>query len=103
MQCYLRLAGPRYTQRLIDYFVENPRVQAEGLDSLGSGDGNGKPITVEAITGDREGLYWGKVPEKVRRQAVEKAVKGGQPQTANEGTTNHDAEDTQPTRKRRRW
>ena len=31
------------------------------------------------MTGEREKLYWGKVPEKVRRQAVEKAVAGSMP------------------------
>lgn len=29
---------------------------------------------MEMVDGTREELYWGKVPEKVRRQAVEKAL-----------------------------
>ena len=32
-------------------------------------------ITPELVLGKREELYWEKVPEKVRRQAVEKALK----------------------------
>ena len=35
---------------------------------------DGKPVQVEVVTGEREAVYWEKVPEKVRRQAVEKAV-----------------------------
>lgn len=31
-------------------------------------------ITMEIVQGKREELYWDKVPEKVRRQAVQKAV-----------------------------
>ena len=34
-----------------------------------------KPIVMERMQGKKEELYWEKVPEKVRRQAVDKAVK----------------------------
>lgn len=35
---------------------------------------NLKPIIMEVVDGAREELYWNKVPEKIRRQAVEKAM-----------------------------
>ena len=55
-------------------------MQAHGLDSAGSppsSDGTGtgpKPISAELVDGEREALYWNKVPEKVRREAVRKAM-----------------------------
>ena len=36
---------------------------------------------MEVIVGTREELYWLKVPEKLRRQAVEEAALGGVSQT----------------------
>ena len=53
-------------------------MQTEGLDGAGSpgSDCARRPLAVEAVGGEREELYWGKVPEKVRRQAVERAVTG---------------------------
>ena len=87
-QCHLRLAHPSHTDRLVRHFTDNPTVQSIGLDGDGvpasnNGSGGGqKPIVLEAVTGEREELYWAKVPEKVRRQAVEKAVLGGTVATA---------------------
>lgn len=76
-QCHIRLAAPHHTQQLARHFAEHPTVQTQGLDGVGSAESAGKkPFVVEIITGEREALYWGKVPEKVRRQAVEKAVLG---------------------------
>jgi hypothetical protein len=37
--------------------------------------GSQKAITTEIIEGKKEEVYWEKVPEKVRRQAVDKAVR----------------------------
>lgn len=56
-------------------------MQTEGLDGAGSpgSDCARRPLAVEAVGGEREELYWGKVPEKVRRLAVEKAVTGAVP------------------------
>ncbi|KAI0787136.1 hypothetical protein BC629DRAFT_1582279 [Irpex lacteus] len=59
--CYLRLATPKYTTQLVAHFSDNPVVQTTGLDDT-------------VVDGTREELYWLKVPEKIRRQAVEKAV-----------------------------
>lgn len=50
-------------------------MQSHGLDDAGTDlDADSKPITVEIVQGRREQLYWEKVPEKVRRQAVQKAT-----------------------------
>ncbi|KAF9234358.1 hypothetical protein BU15DRAFT_90007 [Melanogaster broomeanus] len=74
--CYLRLASPHYTTLLMEYFIEHVTVHAHGLDATGRRPtGDDKPISVEIIQGKKEELYWEKVPEKVRRQAVDKAVK----------------------------
>ncbi len=79
MQCYLRLATPKHTTQLVAHFSDDPVVQTTGLDDTGSSpSANKKAITVEVVDGTREELYWLKVPEKIRRQAVEKAVLGGQ-------------------------
>jgi len=50
-------------------------VQERGLDDTGTTQkSNGDTITMEIVQGKREELYWDKVPEKVRKQAVQKAV-----------------------------
>lgn len=53
-------------------------MQRQGLDSTGAeGDAEGggtKPISMEVVEGAREELYWSKVPEKIRREAVRKAI-----------------------------
>lgn len=44
---------------------------------LSSSDKNNsqlKPVVAEQVLGKREEVYWEKVPEKIRRQAVEKAL-----------------------------
>lgn len=49
--------------------------QRSGLDAEGnSGTNSGTNVRAELILCTREELYWNKVPEKVRRQAVERAV-----------------------------
>jgi len=77
-QCHLRLTTPRQVKILVEYFAENPVVQLQGLDasgaSLDSADATSKPITMEVVQGKREEVYWERVPEKVRRQAVQKAI-----------------------------
>ncbi|KIJ69839.1 hypothetical protein HYDPIDRAFT_77174 [Hydnomerulius pinastri MD-312] len=74
--CYLRLASPHHATILTEHFVNKHTTQAHGLDGAGRiPTGGDKEISMEVITGKKEELYWEKVPEKVRRQAVEKAVK----------------------------
>ncbi|KAG6330446.1 hypothetical protein ID866_8643, partial [Astraeus odoratus] len=73
--CHLRLASPHHTTLLMEYFLRHPTVQAHGLDDAGRRPGqHDKGIKMEIIEGKREELYWDKVPDKVRRQAVERVV-----------------------------
>ena len=74
-QCHLRLASPDYTTRLIDYFDTRSKTQAHELDVTGRTPlEDDKSITMERVRGKKEELHWDKIPEKVRRQAVDKAV-----------------------------
>jgi hypothetical protein len=45
-----------------------------GLDSNGSESSEVQPIMTEIVLGTREEVYWDKIPEKLRRQAVEKTL-----------------------------
>ncbi|KAL1946666.1 hypothetical protein VTO73DRAFT_14770 [Trametes versicolor] len=76
--CHLRLSAPHHAQALVAAFQTRPLVQRQGLDSTGAeGDDEGggiKPISMEVVEGAREELYWSKVPEKIRREAVRKAI-----------------------------
>ncbi|KAI0690860.1 hypothetical protein BC835DRAFT_1362779 [Cytidiella melzeri] len=110
--CYLRLATPKHADKLVKYFSVSFVVQANGLDDVGSSQpGEGRAVTIEMVDGTREELYWLKVPEKLRRQAVEKAVLGEQSQNSAthgqsqkrktlEGVQTHDDRDTRRRRKR---
>ena len=73
-QCHLRLTSPRHSQLLVDHFTCHPITQDRGLDDIGAMSNTENAIAMEIVQGKREELYWDKVPEKVRRQAVEKAV-----------------------------
>ncbi|KAF9000291.1 hypothetical protein BDQ17DRAFT_1359966 [Cyathus striatus] len=74
--CYLRLATPSHSTTFVAYFQEHTVFQSSGLDDTGNagGEDNEKAITMELVQGRREELYWEKVPEKVRRTAVGKAI-----------------------------
>ncbi|KAJ7685740.1 hypothetical protein DFH06DRAFT_968074 [Mycena polygramma] len=73
--CYLRLTTALHATSLVGHFAQNPTVHAGGLDDAGCpGQGAGKPIEAELVLGKREEVYWEKVPEKVRLQAVQKAL-----------------------------
>ncbi|KIM75201.1 hypothetical protein PILCRDRAFT_13765 [Piloderma croceum F 1598] len=73
--CYLRLASPRHSQLLVGRFTSHLTTQERGLDDTGTTHkSNDGAITMEIVQGKREELYWDKVPEKVRKQAVQKAV-----------------------------
>ncbi|CCM03341.1 uncharacterized protein FIBRA_05470 [Fibroporia radiculosa] len=102
--CYLRLTNPRHTQILATFFAENIRIQMQGLDTSGddsSTSSRAKAITVEVVDGTREELYWNKVPEKVRREAVERAVKCTSGNAINDDS--HDApQNSHGARKRKR-
>lgn len=76
--CYLRVSTPAHARLISQHFTQNPTVQDRGLDdsgtSISSMNSGMKPIIIEVVEGKREEVYWQKVPDKVRRQAVEKAI-----------------------------
>ena len=90
------------------YFCDFPVAQTSGLDETGkSKSAGGEAILVEMVEGTREELYWLKVPEKLRRQAVEKAILGSQSAGCTAGkrkpTEDSDAlEGHKPRRRRKR-
>ncbi|KAJ7633166.1 hypothetical protein FB45DRAFT_695804, partial [Roridomyces roridus] len=71
--CYIRLTDGAHARDLVDYFTSNRMVQTSGLDETGCPDGS-LPVEAELVVGKREEVYWEKVPEKVRGQAVRKAL-----------------------------
>ncbi|KAK0447713.1 hypothetical protein EV421DRAFT_1926874 [Armillaria borealis] len=79
--CYLRVATQEHARALTDYFTQAKMVQTNGLDSEGSRDAETKAITMETMGGRREEIYWEKVPPKVRREAVDKALRLLEPET----------------------
>lgn len=80
-QCHIRLSTPSHAQRLVSYFSTHSIRQTSGLDGVGSmsapahTSSPASTVIPELVLGKREEVYWEKVPEKVRRQAVEKALK----------------------------
>lgn len=105
LQCYIRVASSDHARALVDYFSCQSVVQSHGLDDTGkSPEASKKAITTEIIEGKKEEVYWEKVPEKVRRQAVEKAVKflsGNQPPMFEHSTQGH-SEESRSRKKRKR-
>ncbi|KAJ2917616.1 hypothetical protein MD484_g2792, partial [Candolleomyces efflorescens] len=99
--CYLRLSTPGCALYLASHYTEHQTVQTTGLDDTGTSDTaepTAKPISIEVVLGTREGVYWQKVPEKIRRSAVEKAVQlqgGGD-------STEPPSEDLRPKKRRKR-
>ncbi|KAH9939959.1 hypothetical protein B0H21DRAFT_583441 [Amylocystis lapponica] len=80
--CYLRLATPQQTALLIAFFESHPTAQLRGLDNAGTpvtSATQAKALVLEVVDGTREELYWTKVPEKVRRQAVERSFRLADP------------------------
>ncbi|KAF9443826.1 hypothetical protein P691DRAFT_737329 [Macrolepiota fuliginosa MF-IS2] len=81
--CYIRLATSTHTTALMEYFSHSKRrvVQTSGMDEVGA-DASPKPtahrdlepIAIMRVTGRPEEIYWEKVPLKVRRGAVGKAI-----------------------------
>lgn len=104
-QCYLRLASARHTQVLTEFFAAHPKAQINGLDTSGSIPSlvsNGKVIALEIVEGTREELYWTKVPEKVCRQAVEKAAVATGAQSESGGGEEVEAADSDKRKRKRR-
>ncbi|KJA29702.1 hypothetical protein HYPSUDRAFT_125971 [Hypholoma sublateritium FD-334 SS-4] len=74
--CHIRLSTPVHAQKFVAYFSAHPTRQTSGLDNSGVvSEASDATIAPELVFGKREEVYWEKVPEKVRRQAVDKALK----------------------------
>jgi len=94
-QCYVRLGTPAHAKLFVDYFSSHQVLQSSGLDSRGSESTGVKRIVAEIVLGKREEVYWERIPEKLRRQAVEKTLRalyghgpqgsGGAPQEGDGG------------------
>ncbi|KAI0774671.1 hypothetical protein BD413DRAFT_472079 [Trametes elegans] len=116
--CHLRLSAPHHARALVSAFEARPLAQRSGLDSTGAppaeaGPDSARAIAAEVVAGTREELYWSKVPEKVRREAVRRAIlaqapageRGGDDPDAAEadgGRAEEQAETGRRKRKRRR-
>ncbi|KAG1801952.1 uncharacterized protein BJ212DRAFT_1304942, partial [Suillus subaureus] len=103
--CYLRLASPEHGRILVDHFSGQPVVQSHGLDDIGKTPGTSqKAISTEIIEGKKEEVLLGGVPEKVRRQAVEKVMKAlnGKQPSAPVHTAYEHSEESRPRKKRNR-
>ncbi|CDO77216.1 hypothetical protein BN946_scf184747.g29 [Trametes cinnabarina] len=96
--CHLRLSAPRHAQALVSAFQARAIVQRQGLDDAGTvlpddspEEERAKAISTEIVQGTKEELYWSKVPDKVRREAVRKALV--QMSSTSDDTTGEAAED----------
>lgn len=75
LQCFLRIKSPGEASALVEYFRACSLAQSNGLDAVGAPpSGPTKSIVVELVEGKKEELYWEKVPEKARHQAVQNAL-----------------------------
>ncbi|EGO02291.1 hypothetical protein SERLA73DRAFT_104689 [Serpula lacrymans var. lacrymans S7.3] len=103
--CFLRLSTPEHTHIMTEHFLINPTTQFQGLDDKGRTPGpTDKTIIVEVVQGRKEELYWEKVPEKVRRQAVQKAVcaQSSKEEAANDQVPPFETSDNSKNRKKRK-
>lgn len=74
-KCFLRIRSSGEASTLIEHFHTNSLAQSTGLDADGIVPSvSVKAIVLELVEGKKEELYWEKVPEKVRQQAVQKAL-----------------------------
>jgi len=75
-KCFLRIRNPKEASTLVGHFTTNLLAQSTGLDTDGAApSAPRKPIVMELVEGKKEELYWERVPEKARRQAVQNALK----------------------------
>jgi len=75
--CYLRLSTPAHADAVVLHFTKQQLIQVNGLNDKGApvdSSSKVKPIALENVTGKREEVYWERVPEKVRKQAVQKTI-----------------------------
>lgn len=81
----MRLANSSTADTIVEYFFSNKLVQRDSLDSSGSlstSHPKTQPLEVELVTGKKEELYWSKVPERIRMQALAKATASAREQGA---------------------
>lgn len=96
-KCFLRIRNPGEASTLVEHFRDNSLIQATGLDADGAApSASGKRILMELVEGKKEELYWEKVPEKARLQAVQNALK------LSGDTTPPSENSSQPSKRRRK-
>ncbi|KAF8958493.1 hypothetical protein BDZ97DRAFT_1923669 [Flammula alnicola] len=109
--CLSKINSDDYLDSVIHVCAHHPtrNTQTSGLDGIGTrllmpSDSFSSAITPELVLGKREEVYWEKVPEKVRRQAVDKALKlvGGSTETGVKRTQVNQAHDDVHGRQRKR-
>ena len=75
-KCFLRIRSPREASALVEHFNAHLLAQSTGLDADGVvPSAQTRPIVMELIEGKKEELYWEKVPERARRQAIQNALR----------------------------
>ena len=75
-KCFLRIRNPEEASTLVEHFSAHLLAQSTGLDADGVvPSAPKKPIVMELVEGKKEELYWEKVPEKARRQAIQNVLK----------------------------
>ena len=75
-KCFLRIRSPKEASTLVEHFSTHLLAQSTGLDADGVvPSAPKKPILMELVGGKKEELYWERVPEKARRQAIQNALK----------------------------
>lgn len=75
LQCYLRLTSSTCAISIHSHFSGKRLAQTGALSSYCGElpvDHSSRPIEVEIVRGRKEEMYWQKVPEKVRKVALEK-------------------------------
>ena len=87
------MSNTEHTEAIIKHFSQDKFVQNGALDNVGQSLASHpklKPLEVESIRGKKEEMYWDKVPEKIRMQALVKAREssGGKHDTALETELN---------------
>jgi hypothetical protein len=70
----VRVTGPEHAHALHSHFTESEIAHLGATDDRGGPPtaGESKPISVQLVDGTPEELYWEKVPEKIRREAVKR-------------------------------
>ena len=76
-QCHVRLSSPVYAKLLVDHFTTNRVVQVDGQDAKGREGETQGSIVAQVVTGRLEEIYWDKVPERIRVDAMRRIQQQG--------------------------